>query len=220
MIFFTILLRGLAVGVVLGISIAAPPGPVNAIVAHQVSSKRSRLPGYMVGLGAATADGIFLVLTYIGWTRVIAHNGSLTFWIYAACGSILIVLALLTIFRIRSDNPSSGKRKQGERKGAQVGTIANQRRVPYLMGLSIGLTNPYQIAWWLTVGLASISSFGAYVVIGFFAGILIWIIVYTTVLQYGAQRSKRFEYIVLLASTFILFGFGIWFLYSGLISYL
>lgn len=44
----------LPVGVILGLSIAAPPGPMNALIAN--SSLKSPLHGTSVGAGAMTAD--------------------------------------------------------------------------------------------------------------------------------------------------------------------
>lgn len=37
----------------------------------------------------------------------------------------------------------------------------------YLIGLTIGLTNPYQISWWLTVGISMIKSLSISVIPGF-----------------------------------------------------
>ncbi|MHB8566218.1 MAG: LysE family translocator [Nitrososphaerales archaeon] len=206
---FPSILQSLAAGIILGISIAAPPGPISAIMAHQVISKKSWSAGYAVGLGATTADAIFLLLTYLGWTGFVAHSKALIFWIYLAGGLLMVIYALMMLSKHRS---SSGIAKKVE------GARPRVQRLPYFIGLSMGLTNPYQIAWWLTVGIASISSFGENVVIGFFAGIIIWISLYTTGLKLGVLKFRGFEVVVLIASALVLFGFGIWFLYSALSS--
>lgn len=200
------LLQGIAAGIILGTSIAAPPGPVSAVMAHQVTSRKSWRSGYLVGLGATTSDAIFLVITFLGWTGIVARNPTLTFWIYLVGACILILYAMLMIFR----------RKQ---KGSSTNESKVDQRWPYFVGLSIGLTNPFQIAWWLSVGIASISSFGDYVVFGFFAGILIWISFYTTALKYGVLRFKGFEKLVLILSAIVLLGFAAWFLYGALHFY-
>ena len=153
-----------------------------------------------MGLGATTSDAIFLVITFLGWTGIVARNPTLTFWIYLIGACILILYATLMIL---------SRRRNGSRMNEA------DRRWPYFIGLSIGLTNPFQIAWWLSVGIASISSFGEYVVIGFFAGIFIWISFYTTALKYGVLRFKGFEKLVLILSAIVLLGFAAWFLYSA-----
>ena len=53
----------------IGLSLGAPPGPVNAIIAsHTVT--RSWRAGFLVGVGATTADTIFLVVAFLARTAV------------------------------------------------------------------------------------------------------------------------------------------------------
>ena len=81
-------------GVILGISIAAPPGPVNAAAAYQVT--RSWLAGWLTLLGATTADGIFFVLTYFGLTALIA-SGEVREVLFVAGGALMLYLAYSTL---------------------------------------------------------------------------------------------------------------------------
>ncbi|MDG6997072.1 MAG: hypothetical protein JRN52_14215 [Nitrososphaerota archaeon] len=62
--------------------------------------------------------------------------------------------------------------------------------------------------------MATISSFGPVVALGFFAGIAFWNVVYVSVLKFGVSRLPRFELAVLVASL-VLLAFGMWFLYNG-----
>src|SRR5437667_10499947 len=56
-------------GMGIGLSLGAPPGPVNAIIAsHTVT--RSWRAGFLVGVGATTADTIFLVIAFLARTAV------------------------------------------------------------------------------------------------------------------------------------------------------
>src|SRR5437879_11216651 len=51
-------------GMGIGLSLAAPPGPVNAVIAsHAVT--RSWRAGFLVGVGATTADTIFLAIAIL-----------------------------------------------------------------------------------------------------------------------------------------------------------
>src|SRR5436190_23272643 len=55
-------------GMGIGLSLGAPPGPVNAVIAsHTVT--RSWRAGFLVGVGATTADTIFLAITILARSR-------------------------------------------------------------------------------------------------------------------------------------------------------
>ncbi|WP_252896480.1 hypothetical protein [Metallosphaera hakonensis] len=91
------------------------------------------------------------------------------------------------------------------------------RRTPranYVTGLTMGLTNPFQITWWLTSGLFMIQEFGLFVIPGFFGGIVIWITLFPlTVNRYG----KRLSRIIKIASFVILLLFGLYILAEGIL---
>src|SRR5207244_8467205 len=56
-------------GMGIGLSLGAPPGPVNAIIAsHTVT--RSWRAGFLVGVGATTADTIFLAIAFLARNAV------------------------------------------------------------------------------------------------------------------------------------------------------
>jgi threonine/homoserine/homoserine lactone efflux protein len=187
-------------GVVLGVSIAAPPGPVNAAAAYQIT--RSWLAGWLTLLGATTADGIFFVLTYFGLTALIA-SGEVREILFVVGGALMLYIAYSTLRRAR-DPPGAVPARGG--------------RFPYLLGLTIGLTNPFQLAWWIAVGMGMISSFGLSIVVGFFAGILVWTLFFATLLHAGVSRYRRVYPILVYASGLILVGFGVWFLYTAIAS--
>ena len=187
-------------GVILGISIAAPPGPVNAAAAYHIT--RSWLAGWLTLLGATTADGIFFVLTYFGLTALIA-SGEVREILFVAGGAFMLYLAYSTL-RSARDPPGTAPPRAG--------------RFPYILGLTIGLTNPFQLAWWIAVGIGMISSFGLSIVVGFFAGILAWTIFFATLLHAGISRYRRIYPVLVYASGAILIGFGVWFLYTAISS--
>jgi threonine/homoserine/homoserine lactone efflux protein len=197
----------LIAGIFLGFSIAAPPGPINVTIANQIAARKSWWAGFSLGLGAMTADGIFLILTYLGWTEVIAGIKGLTFWIYLIGGSVLILYAVLILQRSRA-KPKGNEAFHDSRK-----SYTRARKISYVTGLSMGLSNPYQIAWWLTVGLAAISSFGAVVALGFFLGIIIENLIFTKALSVGFSKIRRLESIILYATSSVLIAFGLWFVY-------
>ncbi|MEM0272225.1 MAG: LysE family transporter [Thermoprotei archaeon] len=186
----------------LGLSLAAPPGPINILILNEAIS-RSWLSGASVGLGAATADFAFYTLISILGVKILA------FWIirpllYAAGSIILLYLAFTLITR-----SSSGSRLEQ--------ATSNVSGVGYLKGLSIGLTNPLQIGWWLAVGIALVSLFGYYFAFGFFSGILCWVLVFSYVASLFRFRLLRVFRVVSLVSAAVLLGFMALFTYRLLV---
>lgn len=193
----------------LGLSIAAPPGPVSAAIAQRIAMKRSWVPGLVIGLGAMTADGVYLLITYLGWTSVVSQNKGVTGWIYLSGSLVLFLYAGMILKQFR-----------GRTRKQVTADVANKKRessYSYVIGLTMGFSNPFQIAWWLTVGLASISYFGSIVIIGFFGGILLWLFILSGGLHYGANKYSNFEAVVLYGSSVALFGFAVWFLYNAVL---
>jgi threonine/homoserine/homoserine lactone efflux protein len=187
-------------GAVLGVSIAAPPGPVNAAATYQVT--RSWLAGELTLLGATTADAVFFVLTYFGLTSLIA-SGEARDLLFVVGGVFMLYIAYSTLRRARS-KPTS----------APVGG----GRFPFILGLTIGLTNPFQLAWWIAVGVGMVSTFGLSIVAGFFAGIVAWTLFLSSILRVGLSRYQRIFPFLVYVSGGILVLFGVWFLYSAISS--
>lgn len=184
----------------LGVSIAAPPGPVNAAAALQAT--RSWLAGWLTLAGAMTADGVFFALTSLGLTALIA-SGEARDALFVAGGALMLFLAYSTL---------AGARKRPDEGAARTG------RFPYVLGLTIGLTNPFQLAWWIAVGIGMVSSFGSSIVLGFFSGILAWTLFYATLLRAGISRYRSVYPVLVYASGALLAAFGAWFLYTAISS--
>jgi threonine/homoserine/homoserine lactone efflux protein len=200
-------LQVLLSGVALGFSIAAPPGPVTALSAQLVVS-RSWLSGWLVMLGATVADGAFFILTYFGVARLVTPEER---------GVLFVLGGLLMLYLAFSTVRTAGRRDAGTfppRSSRWSSTKA--RRSPFLLGLSIGLTNPYQLGWWIAVGAGMVSDFGASVAVGFFVGILAWTVMVTALVHEGVRRYQRLSPVIAYASAAIMVGFGSWFLVVGL----
>lgn len=189
------------VGGALGLSLAMPPGPINALMAAESAQGRAT-KGFLVGLGAMTADTIFLVISY-SLGSLFSIEGSVRGVLYLISSVILAYLAYLTY--------GSRKRTSGEE-------VADKRmHLPYIMGLTIGLTNPLQIAWWLSVGLSLIVSIGPVIIAGFFMGIIIWIVVFPLLIRWATGKIPYLYKLVIYASTVLLLIFAAWFAYNSLI---
>lgn len=183
---------------ILGISIAAPPGPVNAAAAYQIT--RSWFAGWSLYLGATTADGIFFLLTYFGFTALIA-SGEVRDLLFVLGGCFMLYLAFVTLESAKSE-PKAAK-KAGR---------------PYLLGLTIGLSNPFQLAWWIAVGIGMISTFGLSIIFGFFTGIVAWTLLFSSLLRAGISRYREVYPYIVYVSGAILAAFGLWFLFSAVSS--
>ncbi len=179
-------------GLVLGLSLAAPPGPVNAVIAFEGSRKAVR--GTLVGLGAMTSDFIYmLIVLYLG----IFIPNYVKKYLFVIGGLIMVFLVWL-IWRAGTET------KEGS--GSYT---------PYIKGLTMGLTNPYQMGWWVTAGLSSINLFGPIFVVGFFLGISLWITAFPLAINKGASTmGKKFVYLIKVFSMIVLLGFAAYFIYS------
>jgi threonine/homoserine/homoserine lactone efflux protein len=196
-------------GMALGFSIAAPPGPVAALSAEEVVS-RGWGSGWLVMLGATAADAVFFVLTYYGVARMVTpwDRGVL----FVVGGGLLLYLALTTVRR--AARPPTGSSFSSSGRWASSPT----RRFPFLAGLSVGLTSPFQLGWWLAVGAGMVSDFGGTVAIGFFVGILSWTVAFTALVRAGVRKYQRLSPAIAYASAAIMVGFAAWFLVEGLLT--
>lgn len=206
-------------GAIFGLALAAPPGPMNAVIAEE-SVLRGWIAGFGAGLGAMTADAIFLVLAYLGAVRAVETVPALRDAMVGLGGVLLLYFAY----------------------GAVKGAAADwtEADVPDSRGfwkaLVLALTNPYQIVFWLTVGVGllqpgtvDVLAYTPYVgdtltdvlvvetgspalIVGFFAGIGLWITGFPASLVVAGRRTDRFAPAVAYSSAVLLTGFGLWFL--------
>lgn len=174
----------LLVGIALGFSLAAPPGPMNALIAREASSRGSQ-SGIRVGLGGPTADMIFLAIFVIGLGGLMTNGG----WIRlgALIGSILMGWFALTtlVFSKNADG--------------RLPTEAT-----FLTGLLAALTNPYQIAWWISGGFVLLHSQGLWGITGFIVGVFGWVLLFPWLVAHGAQRWKWFQSVIKWSSALLL----------------
>jgi len=196
-------LVSLVVGGALAFSLVAPPGPMNALIADETAA-RGWFAGFRSGLGAFASDTVFCALALSGAVTV---AGSPTVRSVAAMvgGVFMFYLAYDALRDARARTPT-------ESRG-------------FTKALVLGLTNPYQIGWWLTAGVALVhpapvevlgSTFvagGVEVFIGFFGGILLWITVFPAALVRAEARLESLEKQVGYASAAVLIAFGFVFVY-------
>ncbi len=192
-------------GAGIGLSLAAPPGPVNAIIASQTVT-RSWRAGFLVGVGATTADTIFLALSILAHSAITNIQG----WVP------IIALLGAGVMAYFAWNTAQAWR----RAGAIVESKPDEHAKSYATGLSVNITSPYPILWWLTAGLVLIDQLGPAVLVGFFSGLLLWISAFPLALREAQRRMVRTYHAVLLFSIACLAAFAAWLVWSAVAALL
>lgn len=199
----------LGTGALLGLSLAAPPGPMNAIMAEE-SLVRGRVAGMLAGLGAMSADGLFCLVAFAGAMGGLQRVAWVRGILFAIGGGLMLYFAW-TILR-----ELSGRfRVEPEETATTRGFVRT---------FVLALTNPYQISWWLTAGVGLVqprslhvmgytlrTPGGGLTLAGFFAGIGLWVVGFPTLLVKGRQRLHRLVPWVVAVSALVLSGFAVLF---------
>lgn len=154
----------IARGFVLGLSIAAPVGPIGVLCIRRTLA-HGRAVGFVSGLGAATADATYGAVAGFGltaMTRVLTSSAS---WLHLGGGFFLLWLGIMT-FRTA---PSEGAAETPGR-----GLLAS-----YLSTLALTLANPTTIfsfvAIFAGIGVATTNGAStALLVAGVFSGSAFW----------------------------------------------
>ena len=168
---------------------AAPPGPVNAMIATEAI--RSPVHGTAVGAGAMTADFIFFLVVLFLSSYI--PRELLTYFYFI--GGVVMLYYAYGALRAKPVNVSI--------------------RGNYFKGLKMGLTNPYQITWWVAYGIPMIFSYSFYIAPGFFGGILVWIFLYPLVVHRLGKLGDKVVIGIKLFSFAVLLAFGVYSIVLG-----
>jgi threonine/homoserine/homoserine lactone efflux protein len=181
-------------GLALGFSLTVPPGPMNALIANR--TMRSLRAGVTTGVGAMSADAALAAIVYAFHLWV--DLGAWVRWVEAV-GAVVLAVMVYRLFREPPDAPVSS--------GSDVRVFS--------AALIVGLTNPFQILWWATAGLAFAYVGGAVLFLGLFAAIAVWVVAFPYALTEGARRSPRLPRAVSTVSAVLLVGFAAYFALSA-----
>jgi len=189
-------------GYVYGLSLAMPPGPMNALIADR--SLYSFRAGFLTGLGALSADVIFMILTIFFYELM--KNSVATPLIFFIGGGYMMFLVIEMIRGWHNDINIDPEKRRSSSNLVKT----------YLTSLLLGITNPYQILWWATAGLSLIAILGLSVVIGLLTAILTWIIIFPLMIRAGYRVNKRTTiYVIKIFSIIVLIIFSLLLLYNG-----
>lgn len=187
-------LEALAAGVALGLSLAGPPGPVNALMLH-ASAARGPRAGVPIGLGATTADAGFFLLALAGSLAFLASRPSLL-------GAVSLFGAGLLAFYAWSSWRAA--------RAARAPEAAPVRRAGFRDGFLAAATSPFNLAWWIGPGTVLIAQVGLWLIAGLFLGILAFVLAFNLAVGHLGRRVARLQEGVAYASAIILAAFALW----------
>ena len=134
-------------GFVLGWSVAWPPGPINAEMLRR-GLERGFLPAWALGLGACTGDFGWAVAVSLGAGALVNVPG-----VRPALGGLSVALLLFLAWTF--GRGAWGAWRASRRTEGAAAVVPARRfdstRGGYLLGLSLALTSPWNIAFWLAV---------------------------------------------------------------------
>ncbi|MFD2042945.1 LysE family translocator [Ornithinibacillus salinisoli] len=197
--------------ILLGLSLAAPIGPVNAAQLDR-GIKGGFFPAWFVGLGAITADAIYMLIVYLGVVHVIDTPFVKTFlWLFG--GFVLIYTGIESMVSAKTVKASHERSTEPLHKS-------------FLAGFIMSITNPLTILFWLgiygSVLAKTATQYGYQALIlysgAIFIGLLSWDIVMAAVSSsFRKVLNERMLTGIAIISGLALIGFGIYFGTQGII---
>lgn len=198
--------------IILGLSLAAPIGPVNLEIIKR-GLKSGFKQAFLTGVGAMSADATYLTLIYFGLTSFL--NIAFLKIILGIAGSIIFIyLGIISA-------------KEFFRKAAIAENPPRRLlNTPFITGYVLAISSPMTIVWWTGVfgallaaeagTPANISPFLS--CFSILLGCFLWVVFLTTALHWGKKiiNEKITGYISLIAGIFLI-GFGIYFLHQAYI---
>lgn len=180
-------LVALALGFGLGLSLAVPPGAVNALILRE-ATRHGAWKGVRAGLPAPILDTAYMVIVFLGVRMLDGLHGIRT--AMAAAGALLMGWLAWDTARPRPQ------------------ATAPAPASPWAAML-VTLTNPFQYAWWLSAGAAFLASQGLWGGIGFVAAVFGWVLVFSHLAASGATRWPWFGPLMEVVSADLLFTFAL-----------
>jgi threonine/homoserine/homoserine lactone efflux protein len=190
---------------VISLSGVMMPGPMFAVTVAR--SYRSQLAGVKMALGHAIVEVPLMLLIYFGLARFFDQE-PVQVVLYLVGGSILVWMGI-SMFRKRSL------------------TVSESRELSYnsvIAGVVTSVANPFFFLWWAAVGSMLVMKSLSFGLTGFILLITVhlacdfgWLFFISTVVyRTRAMWREKFRVGLLIACSFLLIGFGGWFLSSGI----
>ena len=181
-------------GLVLGWSVAWPPGPINAEMIRRALLPRARGGGFwaawQLGLGACTGDFIWALGVAAGAGALLASPR-----LHTALGIISFALLLFLAFTFARGAWRTARDARREKSSSPAERSSSRG---YLLGLILALTSPWNIGFWFAVvgGQGSTQRQMSFIhslllAAAVVSGAIAWTIVLCTGLKFGARIFAR-----------------------------
>jgi threonine/homoserine/homoserine lactone efflux protein len=127
-------------GLIIGISIAAPVGPIGIICMRRTLGQ-GRMIGFVSGLGAATADAIYGLIAGFGLAAISNFLIGQQFWIQLAGGMFLCYLGIktLTSKALHTNTNTQSKNMIGAFLSVFILTLTNPMTILSFIAIFAGL---------------------------------------------------------------------------------
>ena len=178
-------------GALLGLSLAAPPGPVMAIMAGASLHGRVK-EAFFTACGAISADFCWLTLAVIG---ALAFFDDHPRWL----GVLGLAGAALLLWMAWS---AWGSARRGLKDSHTPGS--------WKLGFFTVLTSPFSLAWWLANGALLYTSWGLPGILGLFLSLFFYSALFCVAFRWVGTRAVRAALGVAYASVLMLLGFGLY----------
>lgn len=171
-------------GVIIGLVVALPIGPVNLICIRRTLAL-GPMNGFVSGLGAALGDGCFAIITGFGFTAVAQLINGMSHTLELIGGVLLVIFGISTYF----SDPLHGR---GVEQVASRQSDAPSLARAFASTFALTITNPATLFGFATLfatlgGLTGkdASFIGAgFVVVGVVAGSTLWWFALTTIVGF------------------------------------
>jgi threonine/homoserine/homoserine lactone efflux protein len=170
----------LIAGVIVGLMIAMPVGPVNILCMHRTIEAGWK-SGVRSGLGAAAADMLYGGIAGFSITLVVQFLVQEQFWIRLFGGILLVGIGIGYFFKkpvpLDAQMRDSGS-AYSDMRSTFLLTLTNPTTVLSFVALLAALGIGTQRLWWLTVFLVG----------GIFCGSMVWWIVLSIIVNHFRDR--------------------------------
>ena len=189
-------------GIIVGLMIAMPVGPVNILCIHRTIEGGWK-SGVISGLGAAAGDMFYGAVAGFSITLVVQFLVREQFWIRFFGGILLVIVGIWYFFK-RPESLDAQTQDRGsaysDLRSTFLLTLTNPTTVLSFLAILAALGIGHQRQWWLTVFLVG----------GIFCGSMLWWIVLGSIVNLFRDRfNDRSLRLMNRFAGLLIVGFGI-----------
>ncbi|MGD6793154.1 LysE family transporter [Metabacillus indicus] len=198
--------------ILLGVSLAAPVGPVNAAQLNR-GIKKGFFHAWVFGLGALSADILYMLLVFLGVSQLIENSFVQVFlWLFG-----FFVLMYTGVEGLKG----AGEIHIDNRKDAGDSLVGS-----FSSGFIMSISNPLTVMFWLgifgSVLAKTASASSVQDLIGYSAAIILGILLWDFAMALASSFARRFLHsklliLISILSSVSMIGFGFYFGWHALI---